>query len=280
MKVEQNTEEWHEWRKKGIGASEAPIVLGVSPWKTAYQLWEEKLGLVKRQGENYATQKGHDFEEVARQHFEIEYEKSMKPALVEAESVGFIRASLDGISEDGKEILEIKNPGKDAHQLAIDGKVPAYYYPQIQHQLFASGAQLCYYWSFKDDKGVCVKVERDEEYIKDLVNHLSQFWYLVQNGIPPEITDQDWVTQDDSKIETLLQHFDHAKQLEKECQDTMKECKKKIAELMNHRRIICKGRKVSWVARSGSVEYKKIPQLKGVNLDLYRKDPSSYILIK
>ena len=28
-------------------ASDTPVVLGVSPWRTPYQLWQHKLGLVE-----------------------------------------------------------------------------------------------------------------------------------------------------------------------------------------------------------------------------------------
>ncbi len=38
----QNTPEWHAFRRKRIGASDAPVIMGISPWKTPYQLWIEK----------------------------------------------------------------------------------------------------------------------------------------------------------------------------------------------------------------------------------------------
>ena len=38
--------EWLEARKDGLGASDAAALLGLSPWKTNVQLWEEKCGLV------------------------------------------------------------------------------------------------------------------------------------------------------------------------------------------------------------------------------------------
>ena len=40
----QGTSEWLENRKNHIGASDAPVVMGVSPWDTPYKLWENKLG--------------------------------------------------------------------------------------------------------------------------------------------------------------------------------------------------------------------------------------------
>ena len=39
IELTQNTPEWLEFRRKKIGASDAPIILEVSTWKTPYQLW-------------------------------------------------------------------------------------------------------------------------------------------------------------------------------------------------------------------------------------------------
>jgi len=45
--LRQNTPEWLEVRKTKLGASDAPAILGISPYKTAYQLFLEKMGLVQ-----------------------------------------------------------------------------------------------------------------------------------------------------------------------------------------------------------------------------------------
>ena len=45
----QGSAEWHQHRRKHRNASETPIILGVSPWQTPYQLWQIKLGLVEQE---------------------------------------------------------------------------------------------------------------------------------------------------------------------------------------------------------------------------------------
>ena len=35
--------EWLEQRKKGIGGSEASMVMGINPWKSKLELWNEKV---------------------------------------------------------------------------------------------------------------------------------------------------------------------------------------------------------------------------------------------
>lgn len=43
---ETGTPEWHEQRRKHLDASEVPAILGLSPYKSGYQVWLEKLGKV------------------------------------------------------------------------------------------------------------------------------------------------------------------------------------------------------------------------------------------
>ena len=40
INLEQGTYEWLEWRMGGLGASDAPVVMGVSPYSTSRTLWE------------------------------------------------------------------------------------------------------------------------------------------------------------------------------------------------------------------------------------------------
>ncbi len=40
--LSQRTPAWHQWRIAGVTASEAPIIMGRSPYKTPWRLWAEK----------------------------------------------------------------------------------------------------------------------------------------------------------------------------------------------------------------------------------------------
>ena len=42
-----NRTDWLKARRKGIGGSDAASVLGISPWKSNVQLWEEKTGIAE-----------------------------------------------------------------------------------------------------------------------------------------------------------------------------------------------------------------------------------------
>ena len=109
--MKQNTKEWLKWRSQGIGASDAPIIMERSPWKTPYKLWLEKTtGQSDFQG-NEATERGHALEDSARQCAEKQLSRLFLPHCKEHKKYPWMRASLDGLSMD-KEILEIKCPYK------------------------------------------------------------------------------------------------------------------------------------------------------------------------
>lgn len=76
--------EWLEARKDGLGASDAAALLGLSPWKTNVQLWEEKCGLVIPEdiGDKPYVRYGNDAEPLLRSFFALdhpEYRVSFTP---------------------------------------------------------------------------------------------------------------------------------------------------------------------------------------------------------
>ena len=44
VELDQRSDNWHRWRTNGVGASDICVLMGSSPYKSPYQLWEEKRG--------------------------------------------------------------------------------------------------------------------------------------------------------------------------------------------------------------------------------------------
>lgn len=191
--MEQQTSSWHEWRSQGIGASDAPIIMGVSPWSTPYQLWQEKRGVLRVKSDgNWATDRGNRLEPKARASYEFKVGFLSPPTLVVNQVYPFIRASLDGYNAQFRRILEIKCPGKADHAKAISGEVPEKYFPQLQHQLLATGQAIQNdYYSYDGESGVLVICDPDSSYQRLLLEKLQEFWGWVQDGTPPPLTDKD-----------------------------------------------------------------------------------------
>jgi len=65
-RLKQNTPEWHRWRLEGIGASDAPVVMGDAPFRTRRFLWSVKTGLARESGGGPAARRGRALEHTAR----------------------------------------------------------------------------------------------------------------------------------------------------------------------------------------------------------------------
>ncbi len=173
--LEQNTAEWFKIRNSHIGASDAPIILGLSPWKTPAQLWKEKLELVPCPPMNSSMQRGRDMEGTAKLAFENMMDIEVTPKVLFHPVIKYMMASLDGISSDGKIYVEIKCPNKKDHELAKNGMVPEKYMPQLQHQMEVCGLNSGYYFSFDGHQGVLVKVYRDQKMINLILSKEKEF---------------------------------------------------------------------------------------------------------
>src|SRR5208337_1949303 len=129
---EQGSQEWLDLRKTKITATDAPAIMGVSPWKTKIKCYKEKIGEIENVVKSERMQRGLDLEPIARELFTIRTGIEMFPRVVVRD---WAMASLDGLSIMGHKILEIKCPGPKDHELALCGKIPEYYFPQLQHQM-------------------------------------------------------------------------------------------------------------------------------------------------
>ena len=58
VELKQGTRERLEWRHQGIGASDAPTIMGENPWKTAPELLHEKCGPVRQSVQSEAMARG------------------------------------------------------------------------------------------------------------------------------------------------------------------------------------------------------------------------------
>jgi putative phage-type endonuclease len=187
-------EEWLEWRRNGIGGSDAPAIMGVSPWATPFQKWEEKV-LSRSNEDNAAKRFGRETEGASRIEFESYIGKTFMPMNVQNTSHLWLKASLDGIDESFENIVEIKKANKEDHATAKSGKIPEKYYPQCQHILNVTGMPGMYYFSSPADgsKGVIVEVARDSSYIEtQLFPKEKEFWEFIKSNKAPPLTEKDF----------------------------------------------------------------------------------------
>jgi putative phage-type endonuclease len=158
-RLHQNTPEWHRWRMQGIGASDAPVIMGETAFKTPRTLWSIKTGRMQEASAGPAARRGRELERFARRAYERRTGIQVEPLCLVHGEFEWMRASLDGLSFDGSMLVEIKCPLSFRDRVsAQQGRVPSQYYAQLQHQLEVSGAERAHYWSFHGSDGVVVEI--------------------------------------------------------------------------------------------------------------------------
>jgi putative phage-type endonuclease len=179
---EQGTEAWRSWRRGGIGASDAPAIMGENPWKSARVLANDKLARKSGDWQNAAMAAGNKLEPLARQKYIYARGIFVKPLCLQSKTYDWMRASLDGICLLNSRVVEIKC-GKSAYAHAEKhGTVPRYYVGQLQHILAITGYGeidfCCYY---PGESMIWFTVPRDNEYISRLVDREQNFWTALQS---------------------------------------------------------------------------------------------------
>lgn len=275
--MEQGSAAWHQARLKRLGGSEIAVAMGISPFMTPYQLWCIKTGKVPPQDISHLAhvQRGVQAEIVARAKFEELMGKAFEPKVWPIKD-GFAGASDDGNNE--LEILEIKAMGRDAHQNAHLGEIPEYYQCQIQWNLYVSGCHLCHFISVRpeDDYDIAhIEVAADPAVQKELVAAGKKFWDLVTSNTAPELMDGDYIECHEAEFEAEAKEWAEAKKAAESATERLEAATEAIkARLGGQRAIRGFGVSVLSYERKGNVEYSRVPELQGVDLEPFRKKPS------
>lgn len=187
VEITQGSAEWLELRKNHIGASDIPIIMGVSPFgEKPYDLWLEKTGRREARKTNGAMQRGKDMEPIARQAYIDKYGRNMKATVLVHNTLPII-FSLDGVSNDDKIVLEIKNPlyAKSVEAMR-NTPVRTDYLVQVQAQLLG-GFEVGHLFLYHPDcEDVLKEVLPDVKFQSTLIEHVEKFWYMVEHDIEPE----------------------------------------------------------------------------------------------
>lgn len=283
MELQQQSTEWLAWRAKGLGSSDCPVILGVSPWRTPYELWLEKTqpGKGGPTTPNWQQQRGINLEPVARARYEFQMGYSVQPVLMEHPEFPYFRVSLDGWNDERKIVWECKVPGKDDHQKAKNGEVPEKYIWQLEMQLWVSGGVEAHYFSYQENKGkvdtALVIYKSIPERREKMIKALHEFWNCVQTNTPPPLCDRDTMVLEDIKSKAIFSDLEKALQEREELKakidlieakiDAMKE---KAIEIMPHSSVQCGRVKLKKVVTKGRVDYSKIDVLSNIDIEQYR----------
>lgn len=276
--VQQGTEEWIELRRNKITATDCAAILEKSRYKSPRMVWMDKMGRLEVY-ENEAMKKGKELESEARIFFNEKFKCDFRPIIAVSDDRPWQMASLDGYDFERNWILEIKCPGEKVFREVQSGDEPSEYILQCLHQLSvaeeASQALLCFY--FKGDLAIEtfeIGILRDLDAIDDLN---EKEWHFYRNHVipfkEPPMTRMDYQEREDAGWERTCSLWKEAKTRLKEAEEAESSLREEIILMSGGHSSRGAGVQLTNYLRQGSVDYAKIPMLKGVDLDPYRKPP-------
>ncbi|MFB7302582.1 YqaJ viral recombinase family nuclease [Heyndrickxia sporothermodurans] len=189
--LEMTRQEWLQERTKGIGGSDAGIILGLNKYRTAFELWLEKTGQVEPiEIDNEAIYWGNEMENVVAKEFEKRTDKKVRRSnfMYSHPNHPFIKANVDRLVVGESAVLECKTASAYLAKEWKEDEVPDTYLVQVQHYLGVTGKQKGYIAVLiGGNKFVWKEVERDEELINMIFQAEINFWnnHVLANVPPP-----------------------------------------------------------------------------------------------
>lgn len=183
-----NTED----RRTFIGGSDAPVILGVSGYKSPYELWQEKVGLVEPDdlSDNDRVHFGNVLEDIVAREFSERRGFKVRRVndRINSKQHPFLVAQIDRRIVGGG-ILECKTTDaamKDAWGEEMTDQIPIPYWTQVQHQMMVTGEQFAYVAVLIGGNTFrTYLVKRDEEFIENMVLAERSFYRNMEEKTPP-----------------------------------------------------------------------------------------------
>lgn len=201
----QNRDAWLEMRNKGIGGSEAACIVGMSKWKSPFQLWLEKTGQVEPEdiSDKECVYWGNMLEQAVADRFsELTGKKVRRQGMLQDEDFPFMFANVDRWVIGENAGLECKTTNAFNKDEWEGDNIPDAYYCQCQWYMMITGADKWYIACLIGGNSfVWKEVPRNEETITALRDAAILFWMKVEDKQMPEV--------DGSKncSEALLRNF-------------------------------------------------------------------------
>lgn len=268
----QGSPEWLAARLEHVTASNVPSLFGLSPYKTALEYATEILTKSEKSGLDKSAlfAKGHQVEAAAREWAKTHLGINFVPQVIVSEEIPFLMASLDGIEEQKGLVFEAKYVGKDALADVKRGVLKPHHDFQVQAQLMAAGFEKGVYFAIDPSGDAAIlDVVANPVIQNQILAVVPQFWADLQEGKLPEPSDRDiLVVEDDQDLEVMYALEQQIIDL-KRAYDEKEEVVLKRYE--GKTRVAGRGVHISRSWRKGNVDYGKVPQLRGVDLERFRK---------
>lgn len=233
--MERTREQFLADRMTGIGGSDVAAILGLSKWRTPYQVWEEKTGRKKPEASKELFHFGNVLEQVVADEFSARrgVKVQKRNQMIRSTDHPELVANIDRYIVGGG-VLECKTADKFTRHLWGDSasdEVPEYYLTQVQHYMHVTGwhegylAVLIGGNEYRD-----YEIPYDAELADYCAARCVEFWNnYVAKDVPPPLTASDdlsnafqWVSGSTitatPEIETLIEKIKELKSAKKEAE--------------------------------------------------------------
>lgn len=267
VNLEQGSQEWLDYRRDKVGASDVSYLFGENPFCKADDQTKFLIGLKLGFNSifiNSAMQAGNDNEQDIIDHIEEKYGITTQPIVG---YVGNISASFDGLTFDRDIVVEVKYSDHTYNIIKKYKKVPKNYYLQVQQQLLVSGAKKAYFAamspSTRDVEDIVV--ERDEKTIEQIQQKINEFYSLMaskkwsEDDFSEERNDLDWID--------ACYEYKELKEAENALNARIESSKERLIALAGGTRSKGSGITVYPVKGRETVDYKSIIKDAGLDID-------------
>lgn len=280
-------DKWLEYRRTGIGGSDASTIVGLNPYSSLYKLYADKKGLISATEDAEVMRQGRDFEEYVAKRFTEATGKKVRRRnyMFQHDKYDYILADID------REIIG-ENAGLECKTTSVfnksdfeNGEIPLTYYVQMTHYMAVMGYDRMYLAVLILSKGFYwFVIERDEDEISALLQAESDFWndYIIPDKIPlidgseatQEAISEIYPNSSDNEIITLsddlMRKYKHLKELADDINNQLDAVKNEVKIVLGDNSYgACNGYKVTWKSQNKTtVDSKK---LKKEYPDIYEK---------
>ncbi len=287
-------EAWRLARRQGLGGSDMAAVLGVHPYKTAEDVYLDKLGLLPEQPPSPAMRRGEVLEPIAADEYQARTGRKLQrghaglpTGILAHPEHPWLRANIDRVvmpAED-RTLAEIKVPGLPVFAKIKRQGVPPHIQVQGQHYLAVTGYQRVVFIVFNAERWELVdaEVERDEEIIGHIIEAGARFWRdHVERRVPPEpatdepqvklpsVSTNDIITMDSPEWAEAVSLLREAKEIiegGKELEAAAKTSLQKIMEHMGAEVAEGAGARIYWRPQKGA-RYLDVKSLQAAHPEL------------
>lgn len=202
-----------EKRDVYVGGSDVPVILGLSKYKTQFELAKEKTGIVKPEFiSNPYINFGNKMEPQIREYINTVNSLNFhEDTFIDEENS--IRSNVDGIDDENKIILEIKTHGTTPTEKVYEAQMQLY-----MHQTGCEYGWLAMYkrpgdFDLEFDSSLLKikEIDKDPEQIEKILDAIETFWirvmYLKEN---PKMTETEYyaIGNDVDKIVARVERFE------------------------------------------------------------------------